>query len=87
MFIKLIKWICSKFKCNSSCTYNIENNIFDSQIMDQSLSMYDLKLKDIKKVYKILNKRTKSIVPRGSDSTLIDSSTITINIYIRSISI
>ena len=61
MIGKLIKWICSKFKCNSSCTYNIENEIFDTDILDSSLSMFDLKLKDIKRVCKILNKREKSI--------------------------
>lgn len=61
MIIKLIKWICSKFKCNSSCTYNIENEIFDTDILDTSLSTFDLKLKDIKRVCKILNKRHKSI--------------------------
>tara|TARA_R110001606_G_scaffold269605_2_gene418167 strand:+ start:1094 stop:1360 length:267 start_codon:yes stop_codon:yes gene_type:complete len=88
MIVKLIKWLCSKFKCNSSCTYNIENEIFDNNIMDASLSMYDLKLKDIKKVCKILNKRNKSMVPNGSDSTLTSTnSQNVVNKYIRSMSL
>tara|TARA_R110001632_G_scaffold22662_1_gene64884 strand:+ start:733 stop:990 length:258 start_codon:yes stop_codon:yes gene_type:complete len=85
MIVKLIKWFLNKIKCNSSCAYNIENEIFDTNIMESSLSMYDLKLKDIKKVCKILNKRDKSIVPNGSESSR--NSENAINKYIRSISI
>ena len=69
MLVKLIKWLFGKIKCNSSCSYNIENEIFNSNVMEDKLSTYDLSLKDIKKVYKILNRRDKSIVPSISPLT------------------
>ena len=62
MFGKIIKWICNKVRCNSSCSYNLENEIFNNQIMENTLSNYELTLKDFKKVYKILNKKEKSIM-------------------------
>ena len=49
--------------------------------MEDKLSTYDLSLKDIKKVYKILNRREKSIIP--SSSTLSSD----YNMNVRSISI
>jgi len=81
MLVKLIKWLFGKIKCNSSCSYNIENEIFNSNVMEDKLSTYDLSLKDIKKVYKILNRREKSIIP--SSSTLSSD----YNMNVRSISI
>jgi len=65
MLVKMFKWIFSKIICKSSCSYNIEEEIFNSNIMDDKLSNYDLTLKDIKKVYKILIKKEKSIIPQS----------------------
>ena len=64
----LLKWILKKFTCNSSCTYNIENEIYDNNILGHTLNQYSLKLKDLKKIYRILNKREMIIGERlGTD--------------------
>lgn len=64
----LLKWILKKFRCNSSCTYNIENEIYDNNILGHTLNQYSLKLKDLKKIYRILNKREMIIGERlGTD--------------------
>jgi hypothetical protein len=53
----LIKFICSKFTCKSTCSYN--NEIFDSSHLSVPLEQFNLKMKDVKKILKILNKRDK----------------------------
>ena len=53
----LLKYILKKFSCNSSCTYNANDEIFNRESMSAPLSQYELKFKDIKKIMKILNKR------------------------------
>jgi len=53
----LIKFICSKFTCKSTCTYN--NQLFDSSHLSVPLDQFNLKMKDVKKILKILNKRDK----------------------------
>ena len=60
----LLKWILKKFTCNSSCTYNIENEIYDNNVLGHTLNQYSLKLKDLKKIYRILNKREMIIAER-----------------------
>ena len=60
----LLKWILKKFRCNSSCTYNIENEIYDNNVLGHTLNQYSLKLKDLKKIYRILNKREMIIAER-----------------------
>jgi hypothetical protein len=52
----LIKFILKKCSCTSSCMYNDE--VFNRESMSTPLSEYQLKFKDIKKIMKILNKRT-----------------------------
>ena len=64
--MRLLKYILTKLKCNSSCSFNVEDEIFDNKILDHKLSCYELKLKDIKKIYKILNKRERIIFPQVS---------------------
>lgn len=51
----LLKWICKRFKCESSCMFNEE--IFDIDKMNINLNNYQLKYKDIHKIHKILIKR------------------------------
>ena len=53
----LIKFICSKFTCKSTCSYN--NEIFDSSHLSVPLEQFNLKMKDVKRILKILNKRDK----------------------------
>ena len=54
----LIKFICSKFTCKSTCTYN--NQLFDSSHLSVPLEQFNLKMKDVKRILKILNKREKN---------------------------
>ncbi len=49
------KWMCKKFKCQSSCMFN-DANYCDS-IQHTKLSDYELKYKDIEAIHKILIKR------------------------------
>jgi hypothetical protein len=53
----LLKWLCKRFKCNSSCAYDGNEAFLDNEILNQRLSNYQLKLKDVKKIYRILGKR------------------------------
>jgi len=53
----LLKFILRKFSCNSSCTYNANEEYFTRESMSAPLSQYQLKFKDVKKIMKILNKR------------------------------
>ena len=53
----LIKYICKKFSCKSSCVYNADDEFFTRESMSQPLSHYELKFKDIKKIMYILNRR------------------------------
>lgn len=54
----LIKFILKKCSCTSSCMYNVNDEVFNRESMSTPLSEYQLKFKDIKKIMKILNKRT-----------------------------
>lgn len=51
----ILKNIFKKFACKSSCVYN--NQVFDSSHLCQPLDNFELKMKDVKKILKILNKR------------------------------
>ncbi len=53
----LLKWLCKHFKCNSSCAYDGNEQYLDNEILNQRLSNYQLKVKDLKKIYRILGKR------------------------------
>tara|TARA_R110001592_G_scaffold280894_3_gene548272 strand:+ start:735 stop:947 length:213 start_codon:yes stop_codon:yes gene_type:complete len=53
----LIKWLCKKFKCNSSCAYDGNQEFLNNDILNERLSNYQLKIKDLKKIYRILGKR------------------------------
>ena len=53
----LLKWLCKKFKCNSNCAYNGNEEFLNQDIMNERLSNYQLKIKDLKKIYRILGKR------------------------------
>jgi hypothetical protein len=60
----LLKYLCSKFSCKSSCKFN--NELFDSSHLAMSLDNYDLKMKDVKRILRILNKRALTNVNTGS---------------------
>ena len=51
----LLKFICSKFNCKSSCTFN--NDIFDLELSNKKLNDFKLKNKDLIIIHKILSKR------------------------------
>lgn len=53
----LVKYIAKHFSCKSSCVYNPDEEYFSRSSMCEPLSHYQLKIKDIKKIMKILNKR------------------------------
>ena len=55
--MSLLKWLCKKFKCNSSCAFDGNEEFLNNQIMNERLSNYQLKIKDLKKIYRILGKR------------------------------
>ena len=57
--MSLVKYILSKCSCKSSCAFNENEIVFDTQIMNVRLSNYKLKLKDVKKINGILSKREK----------------------------
>lgn len=65
----LLRWLCKKFKCKSSCVYNVDEEIFDKDVMRSSLDSFELKIKDIKKIVRILNKRETLCVPKSSISS------------------
>ena len=54
-----LKWVCLKLKCNSSCAFN--NEIFDMDINNLSLSSFKLKNKDLQIIHKILCKRERCV--------------------------
>lgn len=55
----LIKWLCKRFSCKSSCKYNDEMGNRCSQSIDNisNIMNYQLLMKDVMKINKILNKR------------------------------
>ena len=53
----LLKWILKKFSCNSSCAYDGNQEFLNHDILNERLSNYQLKIKDLKKIYRILGKR------------------------------
>ncbi len=72
----LLKWIAKKFKCESKCMYNIEDELFDNNILDHTLNQYSLKMKDMKRILKILNKRERISFPVSTQSTHSTHSTV-----------
>lgn len=70
----LLKWIAKKFKCESKCMYNIEDELFDNNVLDHTLNQYSLKMKDMKRILKILNKRERinfNVSTNSTNSTII----------------
>ena len=55
----LIKWLCKKFSCKSSCKYNEEMMNCPKNSMDNltNIMNYQLSIKDVMKINKILNKK------------------------------
>lgn len=83
--MKMLRWLCKKFKCKSSCVYNVEEEIFNDSVMRQSLDSYQLKIKDIKTIVRILNKREgptpgSSPIPPKSEQVTALYKRMTINI-------
>lgn len=60
----LLKKILEKCSCKSSCMYNIDEELYDRRRLDIPISHYELKIKDVKKIMKILNKRQYLTYPR-----------------------
>jgi hypothetical protein len=53
----LVKWLCKRFRCKSDC--EIDGNVLhnDYDVSKYNLNDYNLKIKDIDKIVKILGKR------------------------------
>ena len=51
----LFKWLCRRFKCMSSCTFNEQN--FDLELLKIDLSQYKLKKEDLMLIDEIARKR------------------------------
>ena len=66
----LIKFILKKFKCSSSCMYNMDDEMYDRDKLTMPISNYSLKIKDLKKIMKILNKRESVAYPRHCNSII-----------------
>lgn len=60
----LLKWLGARFKCNSGCAYNGNEEYLNEDILNERLSNYQLKIKDLKKIYRILGKRETICVPK-----------------------
>lgn len=51
----LVKWICKRFGCTSSCVYNADAMVDAGKLMETRLSDFQLSVKKFQKVIKILN--------------------------------
>tara|TARA_R110002049_G_scaffold85169_3_gene216697 strand:+ start:274 stop:489 length:216 start_codon:yes stop_codon:yes gene_type:complete len=60
----ILKWICKKFSCNSSCKYNAEMENCPKKTMENlgNIMSYDLSIKDVMAINKIISKKTINIV-------------------------
>lgn len=58
----ILKWICKKFSCNSSCKYNAEMENCPKQSMRNlgNIMNYELSIKDVMSINKILNKKSQT---------------------------
>lgn len=58
----LLKWICKKFSCNSSCKYNAEMENCPKQSMRNlgNIMNYELSIKDVMSINKILSKKSQT---------------------------
>ena len=56
----ILKWICRKFSCNSSCKYNeqMENSPKKSMKNLDNILNYNLSIKDVMAINKIISKKT-----------------------------
>jgi hypothetical protein len=63
----LIKWLCKRFSCNSSCKYNEQMANCPKESMDNltNIMNYQLSIKDVMKINKILNKKELKEVPKA----------------------
>ena len=55
----LLKWLCKRFSCNSNCKYNEQMAECHKTSVDNvnNIMNYELSIKDILKINKILNKK------------------------------
>ena len=58
----ILKWICKKFSCNSSCKYNAEMENCPKQSMRNlgNIMNYELSIKDVMSINKILSKKSQT---------------------------
>ena len=56
----ILKWICKKFSCNSSCKYNAEMENCPKQSMRNlgNIMNYELSIKDVMSINKILSRKS-----------------------------
>ena len=69
----ILKWICRKFSCNSSCKYNeqMENCPKKSMKNLDNILNYNLSIKDVMAINKIISKKTISINETIQQTTIL----------------
>ena len=72
----VLKWLARRFKCNSACAYNGDDEYLNSELMNERLSNYQLKIKDLKKIYRILGKRETICIQKENPNSIVRIQTI-----------
>ena len=69
----LFKWLCKKFSCNSSCKYNGEMENCPKKSMENldNILNYNLSIKDIMAINKIISKKTMNINETIQQTTIL----------------
>ena len=69
----ILKWICKKFSCNSSCKYNGEMENCPKQSMENldNILNYNLSIKDVMAINKIISKKTINVKESIQQSTVL----------------
>jgi hypothetical protein len=69
----ILKWICRKFSCNSSCKYNEQMEYCPKQSMENlnNILKYDLTMKDVMAINKIISKKTINVVENIKESIIL----------------
>ena len=69
----ILKWICKKFSCNSSCKYNGEMENCPKKSMENldNILNYNLSIKDVMAINKIISKKTMNINETIQQTTIL----------------
>jgi hypothetical protein len=69
----LLKWLCKKFSCTSSCKYNGEMENCPKKSMENldNILNYNLSIKDVMAINKIIAKKTMTIKETIQQTTIL----------------